>query len=971
LPALIDCTPVKLAFLPGPAGFPARVTAHPCDTADNQMDEAGDSPGSGKSVAEHGFRLNDQTYSFGPFRFSATLQQLTLDGKPVRLGSRAIAILSALVERPGEVVSKEDLLTSAWPRTHVEEGNLRVHIAALRRALGDSSDEPKYILNVAGRGYRFVASVRRFEVPGGQVAPLDGAAAPSSDNLPGLIGHIIGREDDLDALAVMLEQSRQVTLAGAGGIGKTTVALALAHRMKHRFGGSFFVDLAAVSDPAVVPFAIASAVRIAIDTERPVESLVGRLRADRALLVFDNCEHLIDAAALVAESLLKGANGIRILATSHEPLRIEGERVYRLAPFDLPPGAETLPLHEALHLPAIELFVEHMMANDDAFTIGDADVPFIVEICRRLDGLPLAIEIAASRAGALGIAELAERLDDRFGILTGGRRTAATRHQTLRNMLDWSHDNLGERDRIVLRRLAVFAGEFSLDAAALVAGDERLNAATVTDGVSDLVRKSLLMQSSKGGASSFRMLDSTRLYALEKLEAAGEIRRVRDLHVHYLCDVLRQAEVAWNMTPVPTWTATYDRFIDDIRTAVSWAFSAAGNEESGIILTSLALPLAMQLGLHDEFRERMFLAMDRARQLPNGLTVPELRLHLARNAFTYNVGQQVDVTLERAVELAELTGKDRHRMEPLVQISSTHVSLGQYEAAVANGARALALAHSCGDELAVLSASRAMAQAAHYAGRHGRAMELATAVLRHPVRNIPYTYGFMHTDRRISMRWVLVRSLWMSGRGDEAVRVADEGVVIAKEAGAVALAQFLGMAVVPMLLWRGDHAAARELTDKLFEHSERYSFKYWKAWCAIFYDVIAWHEEGRAVTPVSGVLETQTLSTLVGLAAPLPPSINMVDWSAPELIRLRGERLVAQGKRKAGEADIVAAAELARQHGAIAWELRCAISLARLWRSGPRRVEGAEKLASMLDQLPEGHNTADPTAARNLLGQLR
>jgi predicted ATPase/DNA-binding winged helix-turn-helix (wHTH) protein len=936
------------------------------------MDETGDSPGSGKSVVEPKFRLNDQTYSFGPFRFSAPKQQLTIDGTTVRLGSRAAAILSALVERPGELVSKEDLLASGWPQTHVEEGNLRVHVAAIRRALGDSSDVPKYILNVAGRGYRFVASVTRFEVPSEPTAPLDGAAAPSRDNLPGLIGHIIGRGDDLDALATMLDQSRQVTLVGTGGIGKTTVALALAHRLKYRFGGAaFFVDLAAVSDPAVVPFAIASAVRVAIDTERPVESLVGRLRGDRSLLVFDNCEHLIDAAAFVAESLLKGAPGIRILSTSHEPLRTEGERVYRLAPFELPAGVEALPLSEALQHPAIELFVEHMLANDDASTIGDADVPFIVEICRRLDGLPLAIEIAASRAGALGIGELAARLDDRFGLLTSGRRTAAARHQTLRNMLDWSHDNLGERDRIVLRRLAVFAGEFSLDAAALVAGDERLNAVTVTDGVSDLVRKSLLMQSRKDGGSTFRMLDSTRLYALEKLEAAAEVRRVRDLHVHYLCDVLRQAETAWNMTPVPVWTATYDRFIDDIRTALSWSFGPTGDDEGGVILTSLTLPLAMLLGLHDEFREWMFLAMERARKLPNRLTVPELRLQLARNAFTYNVGQQVDVTLERAVELAELTGKDRHRMEPLVQISSTHVSLGQYEAAVANGARALALAHSCGDEFAVLSASRAMAQAAHYAGQHERAMELATAVLRHPVRNIPYTYGFMQTDRRISMRWVLVRSLWMSGRGDEAVRVADEGIAIADEAGAVALAQLLAMAVVPMFLWRGDHGTARNLTDKLFEHSERYSFKYWKAWCAIFYDAIAWHEQGRAVTPVSGGLETQTLSTLVGLAAPLPPAINLVDWSAPELIRLRGERLVAQGKRKRGEADIMAAMDLARRHGAIAWEVRSATSLARLWQDGPRRGEGVEMLAGVLDRLPQGHNTADPMAARALLDQLR
>lgn len=915
----------------------------------------------------------DPSYSFGPFQFSATRQLLTQNGQPIRLGSRAISILSALVERKGEVVSKDDLLASAWPETYVEEGNLRVHIAALRRALGDSSDLPRYIVNVAGRGYKFVASVRLTEDGVRIAVPLDEAATPAlRENLPSQIAHVIGREDDLDAVAVMLEQARQVTLAGSGGIGKTTLALALAHRLKHQFrGAAYFVDLAAVSDPANVPFAVASSLRIAIDTERPVDSLVAHLVKDEALLVFDNCEHLIDAAALVAERVLKGSQGIRILATSHEPLRIEGERVYRLTPFELPGGAETLPLREAIKYPAVELFVEHMSANNDTLMFGDVDVPFIVEICRRLDGLPLAIEIAASRAGALGIAELAARLDDRFGILTSGRRTAATRHQTLRNMLDWSHDNLSERDRVVLRRLAVFAGEFALDAAAMVAGDERLNMGTVTDAVSSLVRKSLLMQSSRTGSSSFRMLDSTRIYSIEKLDAEGELRRVRDLHVHYLCDVMRQAEKAWITTPVAAWAEAYKRYMDDIRAALSWSFGPSGSPEGGVLLTGLALPLAQQLGLHDEFRDRMYVAVEHAKSLPKRLIVPELRLHIARNALTYNVGQRVDVTMQGAVELAEMTGKDRHRMEPLVQIGSTHISLAEYEAAVTVGEKAMTFAQSSGDEYAVLSASRLMAQACHYAGQHKRAMGLSRAVLSHPATNIPYTYGFVHTDRRISMRWILTRSLWMSGRADEAARVAEEGIAIAPDAGPVSLAQLLAMAVIPVHLWRGDLDLARNLTDMLVAHSERYSFKYWRAWARIFDDVIAWHREGRPVTPVTGALESQTVATLVGLATSLPAVTSTVDWSAPELLRLRGENLIAQGQRGAGEADLLAARNLARSHGALAWELRAITSLASLWRDGPRRSEGAETLAEILDRLPEGRHTADPMAAHALLDELR
>jgi len=919
-------------------------------------------------VSGHGAR--DPSYAFGPFELSAARQLLTLNGQPVRLGSRAIMILSALLQRPGELVSKSDLLASAWPDTHVEEGNLRVHIAALRRALGDSSDLPKYILNVAGRGYKFVGPVSRAQ--GGPAAePLEGPEAPIRHNLPAQVATVIGRADVLDVLTTLLEHSREITIAGPGGIGKTTVAVALAHQLKHQFrNGAYFIDLAAVSDPDNLPFAVASALRIAIDTERPAQSLVAHLTRDESLLVFDNCEHVIDTAAHVTEAILRGCAGIRILATSHEPLRMEGERVFRLAPFELPEHAEALPLREALRLPAVELFVSHMLANDDALTIGDADVPFIVEICRRLDGLPLAIEIAASRVGTFGIAELAARLDDRFGILTSGRRTAAARHQTLSNMLDWSHDNLGERDRVVLRRLSVFAGEFSIDAAAMVAGDELVNQSSATDSVMSLSRKSLLMQGSRDGASSFRMLDSTRIYAQDKLAAAGEVKRVRELHVHYLCDILRKAETAWHMAPVPAWTDTYKRYIDDIRSALSWSFGPDGDAEGGIVLTGLSLPLAMQLGLHDEFRERMFLAIEHAGKLSKPLVVPELRLHIARNAFTYNVGQSVDVTFARAVELAEMTGKDRHRLEPLVQISSTHISLAQFETAAVIGARALELAHRSGDEYAVLSASRAQAQAAHYVGQHGRAIELATAVLRHPVRNIPYTYGFVHTDRRISMRWVLMRSLWMSGYADEARRVAEEGIAIAPDAGPVALAQLLGMAAIPVYLWCGDHGRAQELTTTLLEHAERYSFKYWAQWGKLFDDVIAWHATGRPVTPAAGDLQVQTLSTVVGLAAPLPARINHADWSAPELLRLRGEDRLSRGERNSGEPDLTDALHLARQHGAPAWELRCAMSLGRLWAFTGRRAEAVDLLSGVLEKLPEGHGTADPIAARALLANL-
>lgn len=247
------------------------------------------------------------------------------------------------------------------------------------------------------------------------------------------------------------------------------------------------------------------------------------------------------------------------------------------------------------------------------------------------------------------------------------------------------------------------------------------------------------------------MLDSARIYASEKLAEAGEIQRLRQLHLHYLCDILRKAEAEWEMTPAKLWGEIYSSYVSDIRTSLSWAFGQGGCDEGGVELTSLALPLAMHLGLHDEFREWLIVAKARASGIEPRMLVAELRLHCATNSLGYNVGQKVDLLLTDAVELSEMIGTDRHRMEPLVQISSTHISMAQHERALIKGQLAYDLATRSGDGRAVLSAGRALAQAAHYAGQHARALELAQTVLDHPAVNIPYTYGFIHTDRRITM----------------------------------------------------------------------------------------------------------------------------------------------------------------------------------------------------------------------------
>jgi DNA-binding winged helix-turn-helix (wHTH) protein len=344
--------------------------------------------------------------SFGPFRLVATRRLLLEGDKLVRLGSRAFDILTALVERAGEVVGKEELIARAWPTTFVEEANLKIQVSALRRALGDGQGDNRYVATVVGRGYNFVAPIRREEPSRADPSPMVAPAAPH--NLPFATTRMIGREEIVATLATQLSDQRLVTVAGPGGIGKTTVGLAVAERMIGAYEhGVRLIDLAPLGDPGLVPSAVATVLGLDISTEDPLPALVAALRDNQMLLLLDNCEHVINAAAALAVAILGGTSGVKILATSREPLGVQGERLHRLAPLNSPKPSSGLTAAEAAGFPAVQLFVERVTAIVEDFALTDANAPLVVTICRRLDGLPLAIEFAAPRVEVLGIEGLA------------------------------------------------------------------------------------------------------------------------------------------------------------------------------------------------------------------------------------------------------------------------------------------------------------------------------------------------------------------------------------------------------------------------------------------------------------------------------------------------------------------------------------------------------------------------------------
>ena len=457
---------------------------------------------------------------FGSFRLLPQ-QRLLLEGdKSVRLGSRALEILIALLEKPGELVSKNELMARVWPNTFVEAANLTVHIAALRRALKDGQSGNRYLINIPGRGYRFVAPVKS-EKAGPPSLQL--GATRTSHNLPTSLTRLIGRCDLIKKLLEHLSNQRLVTIVGPGGIGKTSVALAVAEGLASKYDdGVCMVDLASLDDPTLVPCAIAASLGNEYSFEYSLADLITELSDKRMLLLLDNCEHVIGATAQIAIDLLRRAPGVQILASSREPLRVDGEHLHRLSPLESPPASAALTAAEAIAFPAVQLFVTRAAASLGEFELDDANAATVAEICRCLDGVPLAIVFAAARAAAVGLRGVAAGLEDSLQLLTSGHRNLHPRQQSMSATLDWSYRLLTELEQSILRRISVFDGNFTLRAAAATAADCGQLECEITDHVLELVAKSLILADMRGAEPRLWLLKTTRAYALRKLAESGE-----------------------------------------------------------------------------------------------------------------------------------------------------------------------------------------------------------------------------------------------------------------------------------------------------------------------------------------------------------------------------------------------------------------------------------------------------------------
>jgi predicted ATPase/DNA-binding winged helix-turn-helix (wHTH) protein len=628
-----------------------------------------------------------KAFAFGPYRLIPDRRTLAADGREVPIRGRAFDLLLALVERRDRAVSKDELMDLVWPGRIVEKGNLTVHVAALRKFLGSG-----IIATLSGRGYRFVAPVAEVVIgahrqsasapspigPPAAEVPEAAGAAPWPGELPRPLTKLIGRDGDLDRVEARLKQGRLVTVVGAGGVGKTRLALAAADRVWHCYpAGVWLADLGRVEDPRLVMATIASALGIDIGGGEVLRAVVTWLADRRGLLVLDGCEHLLRAAADAAEAILQSCPGITVLTTSREPLRAEGEGLHRLQPLGAAATDTAMTAELLANYPASELFVERARAVLGEFVPGDADAREIMEICRRLDGIPLAIELAAPTLQALTLAELRARLERQFGLLSAGRRTALARHQTLEATIAWSLDLLEPAERALLLRLSVFAGTWTSESATFVAGGV-LGEDEVCGLTAALVDKSLVQADLSGVQARYRLLDSTRYYAAGRL-SAPETAEARCRLVQWLVKAYERAEADWPFMPDDDWFALYAPEIENLRAGLGWAFGADGSERLGVELVSQSEHVWGELSLASELRDWFDLAISRIDET----TPPEVagRLWLGSCGWLAPRGAQALHASRQAATLFRVAGSRIDLGRALWRQAWQHIVTGNLAAA--------------------------------------------------------------------------------------------------------------------------------------------------------------------------------------------------------------------------------------------------------------------------------------------------
>ena len=935
--------------------------------------------------------MNDQrgqVLSFGPFELSIAGRRLANGADAIPLGARAMDLLIVLVEQANKVVGRRTLIERVWPESGAEQVSLRVHISALRKALDRTDPGRRYIANVPGRGYSFVVPVSS------RSSPTSGDVQPTSrPRLPARLARMLGRREELAAIQTKLAQQKFVTIVGPGGIGKTAVAVAVAYDMSVIFNSQiYFVDLGALGGASLVAPAMAAALGVSVQTDNVVPALIDRLQGRPTLIILDCCEHLIDEASAVAEELICRVPTLHLLATSREAMRVEGEHVHELSALAFPEEDSDLSARDVLRYAAVQLLVDRVRAVRGDFELTDADAPIAARICRRLDGIPLAIELAAGRVDIFGLSKAASLLDDRLNLSWAGRRTALPKHQTLNAALEWSYDLLSATEKRVLSRLSVFAGGFTFEAAVAVVADETVDEANVSDCIWELRSKSMV--ATQGQGARLRLLDTTHAFASQRLAESAEEINWRRRHALHFCDLFKQGA----SMDIPERLRALGDEVGNVRAALTWAFSVEGDAKIGVELAAASASTWMAMALLTECRKWMTKAIGRLDNASAG-SRQEMIIQSALAScmmFTDGMTEESYASWEKTRLLAECLNDTECQLDSLLVLWAHQIRLPRY-------AEATQLADRCGD-VADLSDNRGAIATAnymrgvtyHHIGRILQAEAYFELSLHRDDeasrRSFVQRFGY---DRKADALAVLANLAWLRGCPDQSRRLKLTAIAEARQLDhAVPLCVALAWASFNTYLSSPDDPETEALANELVDHAGRYNVDSYQgfglsmqALCGVRrgegdtasvtlyrgleklsaarYGVFNWflQAEFARCTAVAGYPGQ-------GLAIFERARIDLdeTQWYAAELHRIRGELALHNDEGLAvARQYFQSALELSGRQASLSWELRAATSLAIAEKSTEREERAWQALQLTHAKFQEGLETVDLQLAKQIL----
>jgi predicted ATPase len=923
---------------------------------------------------------------FGPFELSIGNRLLTNGAKVVPLGARAMDLLIVLVEQASKVVGRRTLIEHVWPKRGAEQVSLRVHISALRKALDQSDPGRRYIANVPGRGYSFV-------VPVTSLSPQSSSdlKPPSRSRLPARLMRMLGRQDALATIQMRLAEQKFVTIVGPGGIGKTTVAVAVAHEMGSNFNNQVhFVDLGALGNASLVASAVATSLGVSVQTTDVVPALIDHLQGKPALIILDCCEHLIDGASAVAEELIRRVPTLHLLATSREAMRVEGEHVYELCALACPPEDSSVSAQDALQYPAVQLLVDRVRTVRGDFELADGDAPIAAGICRRLDGIPLAIELAAGRVDIFGLSKTASLLDDRLSWV--GRRTALPKHQTLNAALEWSYDLLGQAEKRVLSRLSVFAGGFTFEASVAVVADETIDEANVSDCVWELRSKSMI--AAQGQGARLRLLDTTHAFASRRLAESDEEGRWRRRHAFYFSDLLKQGA----SMDQPERRRTLGVEVDNLRAALNWAFSVEGDAKLGVELAAASASTWMAMALLTECREWMTKSISRLDNA-SAASRQEMIIQCALAScmmFTDGMTEESYATWAKARLLAECLNDTECQLDSLLVLWAHQIRLPSYAEATELADRCGDVAEGSGDRGAIAMANYMRGVTYHHTGRILQAeAHLELSLHRDDEASRQSLIKRFGYDRKVDALAVLANLVWLRGCPDQARRLNLTSIAEARQLDhAVPLCVALAWASFNMNLTSPDDLETEALANELVDHAAKYAVESYhgfgismQALCrvrrgegdtasatlyrgleklsAARYGVFNWifQAEFARCMAVAG-RPRQALAVFERARI----NLDEDQWYAPELRRIRGELALGNDEGLAvGRQYFLSALELSERQASLSWALRAATSLAIAEKSAGRKEAAWRTLQAIHAKFREGLETFDLRLAKQVL----